>query len=332
MLTGNLLVLNKVGRTTNAPPSEQGDRLYLFVSDDLRSWKYLHPFYERKPEWTDRSEDNMCPSFLSLPSKAEGGPASGKHLLLFISHNRGCQYYIGDYRDDHFYPETHGRMTWVDNTYFAPEALIDAQGRQIMWAWLTDNPAGEKQAGWSGVYGLPRALWLGSDGTLRLQPVKELETLRCHEKSWPAVTLGDGETRALEGVVGDACELGMEIEVGTAQRCGLKVRASSSGEEETLLYYDANQKELVFDSTRSGKDGRKVAERAPLGLSPGESLRLRVFIDKSVIEVYANDRQAICRRVFPGRNDSLGVALFARGGTARCQRVNAWEMMPANPF
>jgi beta-fructofuranosidase len=61
-------------------------------------------------------------------------------------------------------------------------------------------------------------------------------------------------------------------------------------------------------------------------------LRLRVFIDKSVIEVYANDRQAIGRRVFPARNDSLGVALFAQGRSAHCKKVYAWEMMPANPF
>ena len=52
-------------------------------------------------------------------------------------------------------------MTWADNTYFAPEALMDGKGRQIMWAWLTDNPSGEEQQGWSGVYGLPRTLWVG---------------------------------------------------------------------------------------------------------------------------------------------------------------------------
>ncbi len=332
MLTGNLLVLNKIGRAAAAPLSEQGDRLYLCVSDDLKTWKYLHVFYDRKPEWTDRSEDNMCPSFLPLPSSSAGGPPSGKHLLLFISHNKGCQYYVGDYRDDRFTPSSHGRMTWVDNTYFAPEALVDGQGRQIMWAWLTDNPSGEKAKGWSGVYGLPRSLWLGDDGTLRMAPVKELETLRSHEKSWNNLALADGETKPLEGVVGDSCELALEINAGTAQRCGLKVRASSGGEEETLLYYDAAKKELVFDSTRSGKEGRKVVERAPFALQPGESLKLRVFVDKSVVEVYANDRQAICRRVYPTRVDSLEVFLYAQGGTARFEALRAWEMAPANPY
>jgi len=332
ILTGNLLVLNKVGRSTNAPLAEQGDRLYLFASDNLKDWKYLHVFYKRKAEWTDRSEDNMCPSFLPLPSSPAGGPPSGKHLLLFIAHNKGAQYYVGDYRNDHFYPDNHGRMSWIDNTYFAPEALVDGQGRQIMWAWLLDNPPGEKEKGWSGVYGLPRSLWLGDGGTLHMQPVKELDNLRSHEKSWPVLTLTDGETKVLEGVAGTSCELLVEFELGAAQRCGLKVLASSNGKEETLLYYDARAKELVFDSSHSGDVGRKVVERAPFELKPGEPLRLRVFVDKSVVEVFVNDRQAIGRRVYPTLPDSVGVKLFSDGGPARVAALKAWDMAPSNPY
>jgi len=332
MLTGNLCVLNKIGRVPEAPVTEQGDRLYLFVSENLRDWNYLRVFYERKPEWTDRSEDNMCPSFLPLPSSPAGGPPSGKHLLLFIAHNRGCQYYVGDYRDDQFLPNNHGRMSWTDNTYFAPEALMDGQGRQIMWAWLTDNPAGEKDSGWSGVYGLPRSLWLGDDGTLRMQAVKELENLRSHEQSWNNLALADGESKVLAGVEGDSCELAIEIDPGTAKRCGMKVRSSPGDEETTLLYYDAETKELVFDASRSGQDGRKVVERAPFVLQPGETFKLRVFVDKSVVEIFANDRQAIGRRVYPARNDSLGMRLFANGGNANLKTAKAWDMMPANPY
>jgi beta-fructofuranosidase len=332
MLTGNLLVLNRFGRHAAAPVEEQGDRLYLFVSDDLKSWKYLHVFYQRNPQWTDRSEDNMCPSFLPLPSTAEGGPPSGKHLLLFISHNKGCQYYIGDYRDDRFLPDRHGRMTWVDNTYFAPEALVDGRGRQIMWAWLLDNPPDDNKKGWSGVYGLPRTLWLGKDGTLRMRPVKELDMLRCHEKKFGDRSLLAGDVGRLEGVAGDSCELQMEITPGAAKRVGLVVRASPDGREKTLLYYDTAAKQLVFDSTKGGGGGRPAVERAPLELGPSEPLALRVFIDKSVVEIYANDRQAICRRVYPTNRDSLGVSLLSEGGPATFRNVTAWEMAPSNPF
>jgi len=334
LLTGNLPVLNKVGRKPDAPPEQQGDRLYLFESEDLATWKYRGVFYERNPEWTAPDEDNMCPSFLPLPSSPGGGAPSGKHLLLFISHNRGCQYYVGDYdtASDRFIPTGHGRMTWVDNTYFAPEALVDDRGRQIMWAWLTDNPGGEPEKGWSGVFGLPRSLWLAEDGTLGMRPVEELAMLRSGEQSWNDVTLADGETKPLDGVVGDSCELELTIHPATARQGGVKVRASPGGEEETRLYYDAAARKLVFDATRSGVDGRRVVEQAPLELNDGEPLALRVFVDKSVVEVYANDRQAICRRVYPGRDDSLGVVLFAHGGRAEFSRVKAWEMMPSNPY
>lgn len=335
ILTGNLLVLNKYGRKPDSPGRFQGDHLYLFESDDLRDWTYKGEFYKRNPAWTDASEDNMCPSFLPLPASPDGGPPSGKHLLLFISHNKGCQYYVGDYdrKNDRFIPNSHGRMTWVDNTYFAPEALVDGQGRQIMWAWLTDNPRSEAEKGWSGVYGLPRSLWLGEDGTLRMRPVKELQTLRCQEKTWSNIALAAGEEKRLDGVVGDSCELDIAVDSpAKAWRIGVKVRASADGEEETLLYYDTEAGQLVFDSTKSGIDGRRKVERAPLEPRRGEPLKLRVFVDKSVVEVYANDRQAICRRVYPGRGDSLGVVLYAAGGMVKFSRVRAWEMMPSNPY
>jgi beta-fructofuranosidase len=234
--------------------------------------------------------------------------------------------------NDKFVPENHGRMSWVDNIYFAPEALIDGHGRQIMWAWIKDNPRWDTVRGWSGVYGLPRTLWLGDDGTLRMAPVQELRMLRQMEKAWKDVALDDGQTRMLAGVEGDSCELELTIQPSTSKQCGVKVRTSPGGEEETLLYYDAETEELVLDSTRSGITGRMVIERAPFALGHNEVLNLRVFVDKSVIEVYANDRQAIGRRVYPGRDDSLGLVLFANGGTATFSHVKAWDMMPSNPY
>ncbi len=337
MCGGNLLVLNKYGRESDSPERFQGDHLALFESDDLKRWTYKGEFYDRNPQWTDRSEDNMCPSFLPLPTGPDGGRPSGKHLMVFISHNKGCQYMIGTYDTaaDKFLPENHGRMTWEDATFFAPETLIDGKGRQIMWAWLTDNPAGEKEKGWSGVYGLPRTLWLGDDGTLRMKPVPELESLRYDERNWKNIRLASGRTRVLENIVGDSCELEITVANSTAEKIGVKVRASADGREETLLYYDAPSQSLVFDSTRSGVDGRKIVEKAPLSWNGDQPLKLRVFVDKTVVEVYADDRQAITRRVFPADPNSNGVILFAEGTDGKeavISKVQTWEMMPANPW
>jgi beta-fructofuranosidase len=67
-------------------------------------------------------------------------------------------------------------------------------------------------------------------------------------------------------------------------------------------------------------------------LKKSETVKLRVFVDKSVVEVFANDRQAISRRVYPERSDSLGVVLFANGSGAQFKNVKSWEMAPANPY
>ena len=60
-----------------------------------------------------------------------------------------------------------------------------------------------------------------------------------------------------------------------------------------------------------------MVQAAPFRLAAGEVLELRVFIDRSVIEVFANGRQSLTQRVYPTRADSIGVRLFAAGGAAR---------------
>lgn len=61
-------------------------------------------------------------------------------------------------------------------------------------------------------------------------------------------------------------------------------------------------------------------------MEKGEPLRLRVFIDKSVVEVFANGRQCVALRVYPGREDSLGVSLRAQGKDAQLRSLDAWQM------
>ncbi len=346
MLTGNLLVLRKYGSRGPGLPANmdspalpadslnyQGDHLYLFSSKDMEHWEYQHEFYKGDRKWTSKTEDNMCPSFLPLPSAPEGSAYSGKHLLLFISHNMGAQYYVGDYNGDHFYPVNHGRMTWNDNAYFAPEALVDAKGRQIMWSWIFDDRPDSliNYSGWTGMYGLPRSLWLGEDGSLRMRPVKELEQLRGPESVEPAVEVQSGKDVVLKPAA-EMIELEINFQNTTALQYGVKLGVSADGREETLIYYDSKEKKLKFDTRKSGLGfGRKMIEEAPLELKKGEPLVLRVFIDKSVIEVFANDRQAIARMVYPTLK-GRGVQLFSQGGATKVKAVKRWTMSPSNPY
>ena len=58
-----------------------------------------------------------------------------------------------------------------------------------------------------------------------------------------------------------------------------------------------------------------MSESGPLWLEDKELLRLRVFIDHSVVEVFANNRQCLTVRTYPSREDSQQVSFRARGGT-----------------
>jgi beta-fructofuranosidase len=70
----------------------------------------------------------------------------------------------------------------------------------------------------------------------------------------------------------------------------------------------------------------RAPETAPVWLAPDEPLKLRVFIDKSVVEVFVNGRQCLALRVYPGRADSIGVSLRAQGTDAELRSLDVWQM------
>ena len=333
VLTGNLLVLRQFGQK-GKQAKHLGDTLYLLVSDDMVKWKYMHQFYKSDRKWTRADEDNMCPEFFPLPATPEGGKDSGRHMILCISHNLGCRYYIGKYENDRFIPELHERMTWVDQMFFAPETFADANGRRIMWAWVFEGRSHKtrNKYGWSGTMSLPRVLWLGKDNTLRMRPVKELASLRYNAKKIADMSVKADTEIPLKGVSGNSIEISLDIAGGSARQFGVKVCCSPDGKEQTLIYYDAADKKLKVDTRKSSLgEGPKKIEAAPFELKAGEPLKLRIFVDKAVVEVFANDRQAIARTIYPTGKDSTAVKLFANGGAIKASNIQAWDMMPSNP-
>ena len=63
-----------------------------------------------------------------------------KWMLLCISHHFGCRYYLGDFKDGKYLPESHTLMNWIttDNkgeeglVYFAPESMVTEDGRSFL--------------------------------------------------------------------------------------------------------------------------------------------------------------------------------------------------------
>ena len=75
----------------------------------------------------------------------------------------------------------------------------------------------------------------------------------------------------------------------------------------------------------------RTPEIGPLYLEEGQPLHLRVFIDRSIVEVFANGRQCLTLRAYPSRQDSKGVSVFSRGGEATLVSLNAYQMRSVWP-
>ena len=322
-------------------PHDIRDTAYLFQSPDLIHWEYLRPFYSPHPDWTGPEEDCACPDFFKL---------GDRYMLSCISHPRGARYYLGRYQDGTFIPEEHHRMNWPGGSCFAPESLLDDRQRRVFWAWVLDQRKGE----WIvrndlGVMTMPRILSLDDHGQLLINPPEEFKSLRRNLRQQTGLKLVAGQELLLTGVTGDVMELSLDAVIPAAGVFGIKVRLTPDGAEQTSIVVDRSANTVEVDTTRASLspeiaqrfplmrfDGLPIEQAAgriqtaPFTLGADEPLRLRIFLDKSILEVYANGRQCVTQRIYPTRTDSLGVALFSRQGTTTVRSLDAWDLAATN--
>ena len=293
-----------------------GGAALLYRSPDLIRWDYVQPIYVGCGVETGYMWE--CPNFFSLDDRR----------VLVVSTRSKALYFIGSYATYSYTPEVRGVIDF-GGSFYAPQVLIDDRGRRIMWGWLREDRSKEEQlaAGWAGVMSLPRILSIHADGTLAQEPAPELRILRQRRYHYADLQICS-DSRMLDRVRGDCLEIVATFDPGDAQALGLKVRCSPGEEEETLIFYDRASQCMVVDRERSSQSSGVTlgVREAPLPLDEGESLELHVFLDGSVVEVFASRRTCFASRIYPSRPDSLGVALFAQGGTARLRSLDIWEM------
>jgi len=83
---------------------------------------------------------------------------------------------------------------------------------------------------------------------------------------------------------------------------------------------------------RPGAENPEVKfQEAPLALKPGEPLKLRIYLDKSILEVFANGRQCMTQRIWPVQKDSTGIRLFSTAAGAQATQLESWDLKSPNP-
>ena len=276
----------------------------LFKSPDLKNWDYLGLFLTKDMPDVKADEDISCPNFFKI---------GNKDMLLCISHTLGCRYYLGEWKHEKFTPQFHARMNWHGWDFFAPESLVTKDGRRVMWAWCN---LGHPQ---SGIQSLPRELSLPDDGILRIKPLRELESLRGDEQSLNKTSLPTDSRHPIPSMAGDVREFRLEFQSGNAKEFGVEVHCDASGKNGFVISIEAETQILRLGDLR-----------VPFALKAGEPVELRIFLDKSMVEVFANDRQAAVA-LHKYKIEDQGITLFSNGGETTLTKARSWKMKSIYP-
>lgn len=306
---------------------------FLFRSNDLAKWEYLHPFVE-DDLFTLNGDDGACPYFW---------PIGDKHMLLFFSHMSSGQYIIGDYdkERDKFIATAHGKFGFGavgPAGLHAPSATPDGKDLIVLFNM---NP-GKPTEGWNQIMTLPRRLTLDNAGELRIEPAGSVESLRREHVEIKGKKIPANREIVFDGISGNAVEIEVEIDTNESPMVELHVLQSPDREEYTRIAFYRNRgyrnrdenrdypvSVIGIDSSYSSNlpDVRsRPPEMAPVYLDSSENLKLSIFVDKSVVEVFANGKQCVAIRVYPGREDSIGVSIRSQGRDVELISLDMWEM------
>ncbi len=330
------------GQKTEGPGGKSIRANWQFKSSDLANWEYMGPFVENDL-YSLVGDDGACPYFW---------PIGDQHMLLYFSHMSGGKYMIGDYEKerDKFVVTDGGDFNfgpYRPSGVHAPSATPDGQGGIIVI--FNMNP-GKPTEGWNQIMTLPRRLTLLDDSQvdrLGIEPAGDIESLRYDPKNIGAMTLPANKEVVLDGVRGKAMEIIAEIDPKEAPTIEINVFRSPNLEEVTriLFYKNRGYRHREF-GRRTGHSNKysslisiessrssilpdvlsRAAETAPVFIDEEETVKLRIFIDKSVVEVFVNGRQCVAQRVYPGLEESDGVSLRAQGSDAELISLVAWQM------
>ncbi len=182
--------------------------------------------------------------------------------------------------------------------------------------------------GWAHCYSLPREWSLDEKGSLLQKPYGGITKLRTS-------TAFAREGFSLDGIVdmtpvkGRSVELYGVFEVGTSE-FGFNI--FKTGSAKGAISYNPASGELIVDFSALPRltndngvyDG---VYRCSLPEKPvvGSDMKINVFIDHSILDIFVNDKWATSIRVFPTEADADGIEAFS-SSTTKVKELKAWVL------
>ncbi|MGC2475966.1 MAG: glycoside hydrolase family 32 protein [Candidatus Sulfotelmatobacter sp.] len=289
----------------------KGGAILLYSSPDLRHWTYLHPLVQGTPSGKDGANPVdtgymwECPDFF---------PLADKHVLL-ISTMGKVHWKVGTYANQLFTPEKEGLVDW--GSYYAAKTMLDRYGTRILWGWIPESrpDADLIAAGWAGVMSLPRTVSLSRNGELQTQVIETARRLRTVHTQINFNESAGVRARVLNELrIQDLCaELQLELHP-TTDDFAIRLRSDSEG-------FAA----LSFTNKNHSRELQVNAITAPIPERPGAPIQLQIFLDGSVLEIFANGATALTARVYQKLTGPIRLSLE---GNAELRSLDVWQIKP----
>jgi beta-fructofuranosidase len=187
------------------------------------------------------------------------------------------------------------------------------------------------QLGWAHLYSLPREWALDATNNLIQQPYALTQNMRVASSVFNAVNQDVSGVLSMAPVSGKAVEIDGSFVVSSAQRFGFHVR--KNGSNFISVYYtpftnrftvDAqNVTRLVNDASSFSGLYQSVLPKQP---NPGDILRMHIFIDHSIMDIFINNQYAFSIRVFPTDTNAEDIEAFSEGGITTATSIQAWKL------
>lgn len=305
----------------------------LFTSENLVDWKYNSTL-----KYKDKSKINSeCPDFYQI--KVENS-----NETKWVFSGAGRFYVVGALTKGSdgvflYNAETEKQSFVNDGTdlYASQTFFNDPHGRRVAIYWMIDlySKQMDEKAGkvWDGVQSLAMELKLyktTNSYEIKANPVEEIKTLRKTDVLFHAENLimNDSVGNVLSGITGDQLEIEFTCSVKEAEKLFLNVRCgdkTTGSTQKTVVRYDVNKKSLILSRSKTGIVNGSTYT---VNVEPDENgkIKFRVFVDRSVLDVFVNDGEySLNALIFPDK-ESLGVELYAEGGEAVIDTITVYKL------
>jgi len=279
----------------------------LYASADLKEWEFLST--------VSIEGVRECPGFQPLPVDGD----KSKRKWVFFGANG--DYVIGSFDGTHFTPETKVLRGDYGLNYYAAQTWSDTpDDRCVIIAWMpTERYPGMP---FTQQMNFPTELTLRTtpNGIKAFRmPISEIKKLYDKEYRWNNKTIKEGNNLFKE-LNGDLFDMDIEIDVkkSSSFKIGLRnVTLSYDAEKRVLSCGGDPVKNGIIPDTwisanKSEIDSTNNMGRAPLVPVDGK-IKLRILLDRTTVEIFANDGEAVISSCFMPQDDKVTYSLSSTG-------------------